>query len=104
MSERYRPTWADRLLHGLVALILSVYDGEKPGDILRAPPSFIEELGLYANLSPNRANGLTAMVRQVKHDALAFQTLLNRERPTEITPLDVQRLIDERRPPGPPPA
>jgi len=90
----YRADSDALITKGLVALIVQVYDGETPGDVLRTPPSFIEELGLNANLSPNRANGLTAMVRQIKAYALAFQTRLNRERPTEITPRDNARLAD----------
>ncbi len=58
---------------GLVALLLSVYDNHLPREILAAPPEFIEELGLNQNLSPNRANGLTAMVRQLMAYASALQ-------------------------------
>ena len=60
------------LVRGLVALILEVYSGHPASEILRSPPTFIEELGLKVNLSPNRANGLTAMVRQIMIYALAF--------------------------------
>ena len=60
------------LVKGLVAIILEVYSGHPPAEILRSPPTFIEQLGLKVNLSPNRANGLTAMVRQVMIYALAF--------------------------------
>jgi cysteine desulfuration protein SufE len=57
---------------GLIALLLQVYSGHSPEEILASPPDFIEELGLNAQLSPNRANGLGAMVRQIKAYALAF--------------------------------
>ena len=60
------------LVRGLVALLLQVYSGHAPQDILNAPPEFIEELGLNVNLSPNRANGLTAMVKQIMIYAAAF--------------------------------
>jgi cysteine desulfuration protein SufE len=60
------------LVRGLVALLLKVYSGHTAKDILQAPPDFIEELGLNVNLSPNRANGLTAMVKQVMIYAAAF--------------------------------
>jgi cysteine desulfuration protein SufE len=85
-TVRYAADSDALITKGLIALVLEVYDGESPGDILRAPPAFIEELGLNVILTPNRANGLTAMVRQVKNYALAFHTRANRERPTEITP------------------
>ena len=61
------------LVRGLVALLLSVYSGQAPAAILAAPPTFITELGLNQNLSPNRANGLTAMVKQIMIYALAFK-------------------------------
>jgi cysteine desulfuration protein SufE len=60
------------LVRGLVALLLKVYSDHPPGEILKAPPDFIEELGLNVNLSPNRANGLTAMVKQIMIYAAAF--------------------------------
>ena len=60
------------LVRGLVALLLEVYSGRKAQEILGAPPVFIEEMGLNVNLSPNRANGLTAMVRQIMAFAAAF--------------------------------
>ncbi len=60
------------LVRGLVALLIEVYSGSPPEEILRSPPTFIEGLGLNVNLSPNRANGVTAMVRQIMIYALAF--------------------------------
>jgi len=60
------------LVRGLVALLVEVYNGRTPTEILNAPPEFIEEMGLNVNLSPNRANGLTAMVKQVMAYAAVF--------------------------------
>lgn len=60
------------LVRGLVALLLRVYSGRSPQEILNAEPAFIEELGLNTHLSANRANGLSAMVKQIKTYALAF--------------------------------
>jgi cysteine desulfuration protein SufE len=57
---------------GLVALLLQVYSGQPAKAILGAPPEFIEELGLNQNLSPNRANGLTSMVKQLMAYAVAL--------------------------------
>lgn len=64
------------LVRGLVALLLSVYSGQPPAEILAAPPTFIQELGLNQNLSPNRANGLSAMAKQIMVYALAYQAKL----------------------------
>ncbi len=60
------------LVRGLVALLVKVYSGHPANEILASPPDFIEELGLNVNLSPNRANGLTAMVKQIMIYAAAF--------------------------------
>lgn len=51
---------------GLVALLMQVYSGRTPDEILGADPIFIEELGLTQHLSPNRANGLASMVARIK--------------------------------------
>ena len=58
---------------GLVALLLEVYNHRTPTEILAAPPEFIEELGLNQALSPNRAYGLSAMVRQLMAYAAALK-------------------------------
>ena len=60
------------LVRGIVALLMRVYDQRTPKEILDAEPAFIEELGLNTHLSANRANGLSAMVKQIKLFALAF--------------------------------
>jgi cysteine desulfuration protein SufE len=66
------------LVRGLVALLLAIYSGRTPDEILGAPPDFLEEMGLNANLSPNRASGLTAMVKQIRIYALAFKSQQDR--------------------------
>ena len=58
---------------GIVALLLRVYSGQKPEDILKTEPEFIHAIGLKENLSPTRANGLYAMIKQIKFYALALQ-------------------------------
>ena len=70
------------IVKGLVALLLRFYSGEAPKDILQTPPKFIEELGLQGHLSPSRANGLMAMVKQLKYYAMAYQTLLEKSDPS----------------------
>jgi cysteine desulfuration protein SufE len=66
------------IVKGLVALLLEVYSGNSPAEILANPPEFIEQLGLNANLSQTRASGLASMVRQMKFYAIAFQSVLDR--------------------------
>ena len=62
------------LVRGLVALLIQVYSQRTPQEILDAPPDFLESLGLNINLSMNRANGLSAVVAQIREYAQSFQT------------------------------
>ena len=55
---------------GLAALLTQVYSGELPEVILKHPPTYIEELGISASLTPNRANGLYSVHLRMKQDAL----------------------------------
>ncbi|CAG0903929.1 unnamed protein product [Cyprideis torosa] len=61
------------LTKGIISLLLRVYSGQNPKDILDAEPFFIDEIGLKEHLSPTRANGLLSMVKQIKLLALAHQ-------------------------------
>ncbi len=63
------------IVRGLVAILLSIYSGVRPEEILNTPPDFIKELGLANHLSPSRANGLFAMIKQIQYYAMAFQAL-----------------------------
>lgn len=65
------------IVKGIVAILLHVYSGSTPEEILKTRPDFLEEMGLRQHLSMNRGNGLTAMVKQIQIYALAFQTKLN---------------------------
>jgi cysteine desulfuration protein SufE len=64
------------LTKGIVALLLRVFSGQKPKDILAAETGFIDEIGLKEHLSPTRANGLVSMVKQIKMYAIAQQSKL----------------------------
>jgi len=55
---------------GLAAILMLVYDGETPEAILKCPPAYLEELGINASLTPNRANGLYSIYLRMKQDAL----------------------------------
>jgi cysteine desulfuration protein SufE len=65
------------LTKGIVALLLRVFDNQKPKDILDADLYFVDEIGLKEHLSPTRANGLVSMIKQIKLYALAFQSKLS---------------------------
>lgn len=55
---------------GLAWLLVFVYNGESPETILKSPPRFVEEIGLYASLSPSRSNGLNHIYLRMKQEAL----------------------------------
>src|SRR6056300_523316 len=49
---------------GIIALLLRVFSGQRPQDILDAELYFIDQIGLKEHLSPTRANGLLSMIKQ----------------------------------------
>lgn len=59
---------------GIISLLIRVLSNQSPQDILAADLTFIDRIGLRENLSPTRANGLVAMLKQMKLFALAYQT------------------------------
>lgn len=62
---------------GIIALLIRVLNGRTPQEILDTELYFIDAIGLSANLSPTRANGLVSMVKQMRLYALAFQAKAN---------------------------
>ncbi|MBL7937806.1 MAG: SufE family protein [Flavobacteriales bacterium] len=62
---------------GIVALLVRVFNDRTPQEILGASTEFIDQIGLRAHLSPNRANGLSAMVDQMKRYAVAYSSSTN---------------------------
>lgn len=65
------------IVRGLVALLLRIYSGRTPEEILNTPPDFFEVLELGSHLSGSRANGLHAMVQRIRIYAEAFETAPN---------------------------
>ncbi len=57
---------------GIIALLIRVLNGRTPQEVLDTDLYFIPQIGLEANLSPTRANGLVAMIKQMRLYALAF--------------------------------
>jgi cysteine desulfuration protein SufE len=66
------------IVRGLVALLLEVYSGHPPAEILAADETFVDRIGLIEHLSQTRSNGLSAMIKQIKYYALAYNAILNR--------------------------
>lgn len=67
------------IVRGLVALVLSVYSGQTPSDIMKYDASFLKDIGLDSGLSPSRTNGLYSMIKQIKYYATAFAYLLSKQ-------------------------
>jgi len=61
------------IVKGIIALLVRVYDGKTPDEILGADLYFIERIGLKDHLSPTRSNGLVSMVKQIRQYARVFQ-------------------------------
>lgn len=57
------------IVSGLIAVLMRVYNGRTPQDILATAPDFIDAIGLDAHLSPTRSNGLHAMIDAIKGHA-----------------------------------
>ena len=54
------------IVSGLVALLLKVYSGRPPAEIVATSPSFLSSLGLIAALSTNRGNGVGSMAEAIQ--------------------------------------
>ncbi len=57
------------IVSGLVALLLRVYSGRTPAEILATSPEFLKDLGLLQNLSSNRGSGIASMAARIRDAA-----------------------------------
>ena len=70
----YFTAYSDAIItKGIIALLIRVLSGRTPQEIVDSDLYFIDRIGLRENLSPTRANGLLAMIKQMKLYALAYQ-------------------------------
>jgi cysteine desulfuration protein SufE len=60
------------IVSGLVALLLRVYSGRTPKEIIATDPVFLKDMGLLEALSTNRGNGIAAMARKVREVAASL--------------------------------
>ena len=54
------------IVSGLIAILLRLYSGRYPQDILDTPPEFVTALRLESHLSATRSNGLSSMLRAIR--------------------------------------
>ena len=66
---RCKATSDSAIVSGLIALLLRIYDNQKPSEIIETEPKFITMIGLNEHLSPTRNNGLNLMIARIKKDA-----------------------------------
>jgi len=67
------------IVKGLIALVIKVYSGHAPAEILSTPPEFIKKIGIDNHLSPTRKNGLSAMLKQIQMYAVAYKALSEKQ-------------------------
>ncbi len=63
------------IVKGLIALLVKVYSGHEPNEIVNSPPEFLQKIGIDNHLSPTRKNGLGAMLKQIQLYAITFKAL-----------------------------
>ncbi len=59
---------------GLVSLLIRIFNGQSPQEILSADLYFMSRIGMERFIGTQRSNGFAAMIRQMKLYALAFKT------------------------------
>jgi cysteine desulfuration protein SufE len=57
------------IVSGLIAILMRVYSGKNPREIIATSPDFIKQIGLDEHLSPTRSTGLHSMIRVIKEAA-----------------------------------
>jgi len=62
---------------GLISLLIRVLSGRTPQEILKADLDFIDKIGMGNIIGSQRSNGLSAMIKQMKLYALAYQAKQN---------------------------
>jgi cysteine desulfuration protein SufE len=61
------------IVKGLISMLIRVLTNHTPDEIINASLDFIQKIGMTTHLAQTRANGLLAMVKQMKNYALAFK-------------------------------
>lgn len=54
---------------GIISLLIKIYSGRRPDEIVSSDFSVVDRIGLKENLSPTRANGLVSMIAKIKEVA-----------------------------------
>jgi cysteine desulfuration protein SufE len=70
----YKADSNTEITKGLISLLIKVLSGQKPQDIIVADLYFIDKIGMSQVIGSQRSNGFSAMIKQMKLFALAYQT------------------------------
>lgn len=54
---------------GIISLLIRIYSGRTPQEILSSDFSVVDRVGLKENLSPTRAGGLASMIEKIREVA-----------------------------------
>jgi cysteine desulfuration protein SufE len=61
------------IVQGLIAILFAIYQGKSRPEILAIDAqALFAEIGLQDHLTPQRSNGLAAMVARIRDDAMAI--------------------------------
>ena len=55
---------------GIISLLIRIYSGRTPEEIMSSDFSVVDKIGLKENLSPTRANGLVSMIARIMEIAV----------------------------------
>jgi len=62
------------IINGVLSLLLRIFNNQYPADILKSEIYFIEKIGLQSTFSPSRANGVSTIIRYMRHLCESFFT------------------------------
>jgi len=65
------------IVKGLVSMLIRVFSGQPPAAVIEAPVKFIDDIGMTSHLAQTRSNGLRAMIKQMKLDAVVWNSKLS---------------------------
>ncbi len=77
LEDGHMRYWADSdslFVKGLAGVLLRLYTGLKPEQILESESNFLMDSGLISNLSPNRANGAGSLLVKIRDYAKIFSS------------------------------
>jgi cysteine desulfuration protein SufE len=58
-----------QIVQGLMAITCLAVNGRPPAEVVALEPTFVDEMGLKASLTPSRSNGFLNMFKRVQEEA-----------------------------------